>query len=250
MVDSNFRPKVFLRRSLSTTLSNCVFLWMMFTPQYGSKYVMTLCECFDVTSFPGCFWFPSCVEAVYIRLPNLLLSYVNAIQRLCQLEVGYFETDALTQNTRVDFNGTKWQNERAIRKAVITAIIVACFSPQLPERCRGSCCDEQLSRHATSSTNCCWWFPLFPKTQSQNCLVKLQPLICCIHWASVKSVLVFSYQPTQTMTNMEIHEQLRIQLFYTRGGAETIILPCNGLGVGEENRWKRQRHTWVTLDGI
>lgn len=50
----------------------------------------------------------------------------------------------------------------------------------------------------------------------------------------MKSALFFSYQPMQSLTNMEIHERLRIQLFFMRGSTELIGLPCNGLGVGGE----------------
>ena len=179
----------------------------------------------------------------------------NAIQRLCQVKAGVLSEQnsghsGLKRKIRVDCNYVKWQKEGAIGKAVITAITPP---PHvfLAEHLRGSCYDEQLSRLPFNRqghflSNCCCWFPLCPKSRSQNYSAQVAtPLLPHSFDFHEVTPPLFSYQPMQSTIltsliflfcfvffNSEIHERLSIQLFFMRGNTEIIGLPCNGLRVG------------------
>lgn len=80
------------------------------------------------------------MEADYISPQSARLSYIDTTQRLAQVMRGTSSplTVWIKAKDQRDFNDTKLQNETAIKKAVITAIIVASFPFPLSEHLRGS----------------------------------------------------------------------------------------------------------------
>lgn len=71
----------------------------------------------------------------------------------------------------------KWQNERAIRKAVITAIIVASFPPA-PWAPQGvllwwTAVKAAVQQAGNFLNNRCWWFPHFPSNPESKLLAQV-----------------------------------------------------------------------------
>lgn len=157
----------------------------------------------------------------------------------------------------------KWWKERATRKAVITVIIAPLFSTPPLKAPLGillwwTAVKITVQQTGYFLSNCCCWFPLCPQSLSQNCQDATPLLVHSFNFHELSPAIQF---PAHAMhdkhshpcffCNPEIHEQLRIQLFFMRGKTEIIGLPCNGLGLGRGiMAVKRQAHRWITVDSI